>query len=72
MKRLRFTDLKISSRLLLGFGGLIAMAALMAALGVQAVASLGERIDVITHEHIEKTMDTVDIRETVNEIARGG
>lgn len=70
MKFATVTNLKIATRLLLGFGVLIVMAALMAVLGARAVATLGNHIDTITHDHLSKTMDTVDIRETVNEIAR--
>ena len=63
-------NLKISTRLLLGFGVLIAMTLLMVVLGVYAVASLGSRLDIIVHGNYKDTMDTVDIRETVNEVAR--
>ena len=62
--------LKISTSLLLGFGLLIALMALTVGLGVYAVASLGNRLDIIVHGHFKDTMDTVDIRETVNEVAR--
>ncbi len=62
--------LKISTRLLLGFGLLIALMALTVGMGVYAVASLGNRLDIIVHGHFKDTMDTVDIRETVNEVAR--
>ena len=63
-------NLKISTRLLLGFGVLIAMTLLMVILGVYAVASLGSRLETIVHGNFKDTMDTVDIRETVNEVAR--
>ncbi len=63
-------NLKISTRLLLGFGVLIAMTLLMVLLGVYAVTSLGSRLDIIVHGNYKDTMDTVDIRETVNEVAR--
>ncbi len=42
-------NLKISTRLLLGFGVLIAMTLLMVLLGVYAVTSLGSRLDIIVH-----------------------
>ena len=63
-------NFKISTRLLLGFGALIAMTLLMVILGVYAVASLDARLTGIVHGNYKDTMDTVDIRETVNEVAR--
>ncbi len=63
-------NLRISTRLLLGFGGLIAMTLLMLILGVYAVTSLDQRLDDIVHNNFKDTMDTVDIRETVNEVTR--
>lgn len=62
--------LKISTRLLLGFGALIAAIAVMVALGVYSVASLDARLDTIVHKNFRDTMDTVEIRETVNEVTR--
>jgi methyl-accepting chemotaxis protein len=62
--------LKISTRLLLGFGTLIAMTLLMVILGVYAVATIDGQIERLVHGHVKDTMDTVDIRETVNEVAR--
>jgi methyl-accepting chemotaxis protein len=63
-------NLKISTRLVLGFGVLIAMTLMMLILGVYAVTSLDKRLDEIVHSNFKDTMDTVDIRETVNEVAR--
>ena len=62
--------LNISTRLLLGFGLLEALMALMVGLGVYSVTSIGARLDTIVHGHYKDTMNTVDIRETVNEVAR--
>ena len=62
--------LRISTRLLLGFGLLIAMNGLMLVLSVYAVAKLDSRLTTIVHGNYRDTMDTVDIRETVNEVAR--
>ncbi len=63
-------NLNISTRLLLGFGLLVALMALMVGLGVYSVTSIGARLDTIVHGHYKDTMNTVDIRETVNEVAR--
>ena len=63
-------NLNISTRLLLGFGLLVALMALMVGLGVYSVTSIGARVDTIVHGHYKDTMNTVDIRETVNEVAR--
>jgi methyl-accepting chemotaxis protein len=63
-------NLKISTRLLLGFGVLIAMTLLMVLLGVYSVTSLGGRLETIVYSNYKDTIDTVDIRETVNEVAR--
>ena len=63
-------NLKISTRLFLGFGVLIAMTLIMVIGGVYAVATLDNRLDHIVHKNYKDTMDTVDIRETVNEVSR--
>ena len=63
-------NLKISTRLLLSFGLLIALMALMMGLGVYAVTSIGSRLDAIVYGQSRDTMNVVDIRETVNEVAR--
>ncbi len=63
-------NLRISTRLLLSFGLLIAMTLLMLILGVYAVTGLDKRLDDIVHSNFKDTMNTVDIRETVNEVAR--
>jgi methyl-accepting chemotaxis protein len=63
-------NLNISTRLMLGFGVLIAMTLVMLILGVYAVATLDKRLDHIVHRNYKDTMDTVDIRETVNEVSR--
>lgn len=63
-------NLKISTRLLLSFGLLVALMALMMGLGVYAVTSLGSRLDAIVYGQYKDTMNVVDIRETVNEVAR--
>ena len=44
--------------------------ALMVGLGVYSVTSIGARLDTIVHGHYRDTMNAVDIRETVNEVAR--
>ena len=62
--------LRIATRLLLGFGVLIAMNCIMLILGVYAVATLDARLTAIVQGNYRNTMDTVDIRETVNEVAR--
>ena len=56
--------------MLLGFGLLVALMALMVGLGVYSVTSIGARLDTIVHGHYRDTMNAVDIRETVNEVAR--
>ena len=63
-------NIGISTRLAMGFGILLALIMLMAGLGIYSVATLEWHLTTVVRSHFKDTMDTVDIRETVNEVTR--
>ncbi|MCL5063361.1 MAG: methyl-accepting chemotaxis protein [Nitrospirae bacterium] len=65
-----FKNMKIGTRLVLGFGMLIMLMLVIAFTGVTRLASIDKQLDVIVHDRYPKTVWANNIIDGVNRIAR--
>jgi len=65
-----FSNMKIGTRLGLGFGLILILLAVIAFIGITRLASLNESMDKIVNDRYPKTVQANDVIDNINQIAR--
>jgi methyl-accepting chemotaxis protein len=67
---MNFNDMKISARLMFGFGSLAALIAFVGALAMVKIGSIGHEFDVMADNRVPKIVALYEIEGHINEVAR--
>ena len=67
---MNFSDMKISTRLILGFGMLALLIALMGAISAFKITTVGDLVDKLVNDRIPKVVSLYEVQGEVNKVAR--